>query len=435
MKVGVVADDLTGANATGVRLSNQGFHAATIIYNHIIPNIHPLDAVCVNTDSRYAPDDVVKERIKQTMQSLREWETDIICKRIDSTIRGNMGLEIDSVLNELDEKSVAIVVASFPDSDRISLGGYLLVNQVPVQNTDVAKDPVMPITQSYIPSIIQAQSENSVSHIGLDDVLQGNKVLEQSLGKEIEKGNRIIVVDAVSDEDIDVIAEAMVAIQMAYTIPLVPVDPGPLTAAFSHAMSHHLTETKKVIVTVGSVTSISEMQLGYLIEKTNSSPVYVSAENLASFGPSWEEEVERAAASALKRIDEDDVLIVTTHVEGAYLVNLKGKALEEETTQDALAKRIADGLATITRLVMEETSYSIQGCFTSGGDVTASLVSVTHASGIGLEDEVLPLAAYGTLIGGLFPGLPIMTKGGMIGDKKAIYTSVKYLRTKRSGII
>src|SRR5699024_12845604 len=81
------------------------------------------------------------------------------------------------------------------------------------------------------------------------------------------------------------------------------------------------------------------------------------------------------------------------------------------TTQDALAKRITNGLAKITRLVMNETSYAIQGCFTSGGDVTASLVAETEASGIRLEEEVMPLTAYGTMIGGHFPDLPMITKG------------------------
>src|SRR5690625_7899899 len=87
------------------------------------------------------------------MNSFEEWGAKIICKRIDSTARGKIGLEIDTVLNELGENSVAIVVAAFPDSDRITSGGYLLVDSLPVQETDVAKDPLKPIEESYIPAI------------------------------------------------------------------------------------------------------------------------------------------------------------------------------------------------------------------------------------------------------------------------------------------
>ncbi|MUK88723.1 four-carbon acid sugar kinase family protein [Ornithinibacillus sp. L9] len=427
MRVGVVADDLTGANATGVRLSKQGFSSATVVFNDKIPDSRELDAVCIDTDSRYALDEIVENRVNQAIRNLQEWDAKIICKRIDSTVRGKIGLEIDTVLNATGPESVAIVVASFPDSGRISSGGYLLVEGVPVQDTDVAKDPVMPITQSYVPAIIEEQSKYSVGHIGLDMVLAGAEPLKNAINRGVKAGQRIIVIDAVTDEDIETIAESMVEVE---NVKLVPVDPGPLTAAYSKAYSHQLVEQSKVIVTVGSVTSLSARQLQYLKEKTNSTPVYVSAEKLATLQSSWEEEVNRAIEVALERIQQDDVLIITTHKDGAKLVNFKAIAERENTTQDALAKRITDGLGKITRRVLEKTTYPVQGCFTSGGDVTASLCALSMASGIKLEDEVLPLAAYGTLIGGHFPGLPIVTKGGMVGDKKSIYASVKYLRTK-----
>lgn len=54
MKVGIIADDLTGANATGVRLSKNGFHPATYFhYNDLIQD-DETDAIIVDTDSRYA---------------------------------------------------------------------------------------------------------------------------------------------------------------------------------------------------------------------------------------------------------------------------------------------------------------------------------------------------------------------------------------------
>ncbi|GIO26727.1 four-carbon acid sugar kinase family protein [Ornithinibacillus bavariensis] len=429
MKVGVVADDLTGANATGVRLSKEGFTAATVVFDGDIPDTAELNAICIDTDSRYAPDQLVVRRVKKATKQLREWGAKVICKRIDSTVRGKIGLEIDTVLGELGENSVAIVVAAFPDSGRVCSGGYLLVDGIPVQDTDVAKDPVMPITASYVPAIIQEQSEFPVGHIGLDIVLTESYQIKESIEAEIKEGKRIIVIDAVTDEDIDTIAEAMAYIK---GINLVPVDPGPLTAAYSKAYTHQHSEQSKIIVTVGSVTSLTGHQLRYLMDKTDSKPVYVSAEKLATMGQSWEKEVERAVVEALEQIKRDDVLIITTHKEGNGLVDFKTIAATENTTQDALAKRITDGLAKITRLVMEQTNFPIHGCFTSGGDVTASLCALSMASGIKLEDEVLPLAAYGTLIGGHFPDLPIVTKGGMVGDKKAIFASVKYLKTKRS---
>ena len=429
MKIGIIADDLTGANGTGVRLSKQGFTVATIVYQEEIPDSQELDAVCIDTDTRYQKDEVIIRRIKKAMESFRSCDAKLFCKRIDSTIRGNIGLEIDTVLDEVGENSVAVVVASFPDSGRISSGGYLLVDSVPVQETDVAKDPQRPIKESYIPGVIQKQSKNNVAHIGLEKVLAGIPIFKEALTEKIDQGYRIIVVDAVTDEEIETIADAMAQITH---IPLVPTDPGPLTVAYSKAYLHKLEDKSKIIVTVGSVTNLTGRQLSYLQDKTNANPVLVDAENLATLNGNWEKEVQRAVQEALNRIHDNEVLIITTHKQGADILDLVAKAKKENTTQDVLAKRISDGLAKITRLVMEQTEYKIQGCFTSGGDVTASLCAITMASGIKLEDEVLPLAAYGKMIGGKFPDLSIVTKGGMVGDKKSIYESVKFIKSKNS---
>lgn len=424
MKVGVIADDLTGANATGVKLIKQGFEAATMVYYDQEPASGSYNAVCIDTDSRYARKDVSEMRIKKSLSNLQRWGADVICKRIDSTVRGNIGTEIDMVLNELGERSIGVVVASFPDSSRITSGGYLLVNGVPVQATDVAKDPVMPLTESYVPSIIGKQSEHLVAHIGLETVLQGKKTILHELKRKINEGNRILVMDAVTDEEIEDIAHAMALIE-GYQ--LVPVDPGPLTAYYAKAYTSLHTQSKKILVTVGSVTSLSGEQLTYLIDKTDAKPVYVDAEKLASLSDSWETEVQRAVTAALEAIHHQDILIITTNSPEAKRLELKRLAEEQGVSQDQLAKRIADGLGKITRIVIQSTNYEIGGCFSSGGDVTASLCSVGRAEGIKLKNEVLPLVAYGEFIGGYFNGIPLATKGGMVGDKKAIHTIVKHL--------
>src|SRR5699024_10260601 len=116
--------------------------------------------------------------------------------RIDSTVRGKIGLEIDTVLDNIGDDRVAIVVGAFPDSGRIASGGYLLVHGVPVQETDVAKDPVKGIHTSFIPELIKEQSAHSVGYIGLNHVLNGTKQLAASISEQIHKKNRIIVIDA-----------------------------------------------------------------------------------------------------------------------------------------------------------------------------------------------------------------------------------------------
>jgi uncharacterized protein YgbK (DUF1537 family) len=427
MRIGVIADDLTGANATGVRLAKQGFKTATFVRNVPLTNIENYDAICIDTDSRYASREIAENRVRQAIKNLKQWNVKIFCKRIDSTIRGNIGIEIDTVLNELGEHSIAIVVPSFPDSGRITTGGYLLVDGVPVQETDVAKDPLMPVNQSFVPDIIRQQSIHSVSLIGLDAVLSGVGRITNKLREEIEQGNRIIVVDAVNDEHIETIALAMTKIKDKI---IVPVDPGPLTAYYARLYLHQELNTQKILIVIGSVTSLTGRQLHYLLAKTNANPVYVNPEKLASFTNSWNEEVERAVSIGLKRLETENILIVTTYHPANKLINLKALSEIEQVSEDALAKRITDGLAVISRKIIESSKYPISGCFTSGGDVTASLCAVGRANGIEIEDEVLPLTSFGYFSGGYLDGLPVVTKGGMIGDQRSIYKSLRFLQMK-----
>lgn len=427
MKVGIIADDLTGANATGVRLAKAGFESATIVFGGKVPANSKFTSISVDTDSRYVPIDVAKARVTDTYHQLRSWGADVVAKRIDSTIRGNIGSEIDALLEATGENSVAIVVASYPDSGRITSGGYLLVEGVPVQETDVAKDPLNPIKDSYVPAVIAEQSIFEIGHIGLGNVLEGKSSIVSALESLLSENKRIIVLDAVTNEEIEHIAEAMVEIKSRV---LFPVDPGPLSAAFSRVKARQSMYESKWIVTVGSVTPLTGRQLRYLIDKTNASPIYVNAKLLATMGNDWEKEIKRATAKALEKLRDQEILIVTTHSPTSNVLPLSEIALKENVSEEILAKRITTGLAKVTHNVIEQADVTINGTFSSGGDVTAALFAESKAEAIQLDDEVLPLAAYGKFIGGTFDGIPVVTKGGMVGNKQSIFACVNYLRAK-----
>ena len=426
MKIGVIADDLTGANASGVKLVKQGFQATTIVHSANLPTNGYHDVVIMDTDSRYLEKELARQRVAKAMGQLKNWGASVFTKRIDSTVRGNIGEEIDEMLNQMDEDAISVIVPSFPDSGRVTTGGYLLLDGVPLQETYVSKDPIAPITKSYVPELISEQSIHKVGYVGLSAVMDGQDVFLAAFEEQINMGCKLIVVDAVTNEQIEDIAEALSQIQRQ----ILCADPGPLTANYARALSKDHVKNATILVSVGSATSLTGTQLEYLIEKTGSTPVYVDPEPLASYTETWEAEVERATEQAFKRAATNHVLIVTTHKPGQELVNLKAKATIEGKSRDALAKRITDGLATISRKLLTNKELTFAGCFTSGGDVTASVCALGRANGISLKDEVMPLAAYGTFEGGYFDGLPVVTKGGLIGDKKAIYECVKFVQTK-----
>lgn len=64
MKIGVIADDLTGGNGTGVKLTKLGYTVATMVFYENLPSSEEINGVIIDTDSRYAKEEVAHRRVK-----------------------------------------------------------------------------------------------------------------------------------------------------------------------------------------------------------------------------------------------------------------------------------------------------------------------------------------------------------------------------------
>ena len=71
MKIGIIADDITGANATGVLLSKVGFVSATVVFGGKVPSTDKFTSISVDTDSRYVEPEIAKMRVKDVYEQLK----------------------------------------------------------------------------------------------------------------------------------------------------------------------------------------------------------------------------------------------------------------------------------------------------------------------------------------------------------------------------
>lgn len=430
-KVVIIADDLTGANATSVLLVRQGFNAVTFLNldKYSGEEHKDLNIVSISTDSRGVEKDTAYHRVKDVVEFFKDEEVTLFSKRIDSTLRGNIGVEISAILDNLNDDTLAIVVPSFPTSGRVCIGGYLMVNQVPLEKTDVAKDPKTPIFTSSVVKLIGVQTEYKIGFIELDMVLKGIESIKDAILGEKERGCRVIVIDATTDDDILKIAKAV----KSTGIKAISVDPGPFTAALAEEYLEIPTggPGQKVMLTVGSVSNLTRKQLDEV--KLRYSPLFVnvSALNLI-YDETCKDEINKVVEKVVKDVSDYDVIGVITTSKEDEVLNLKNIAKELEISEEEVSQRISDGLADITIGVLEKTDSLIGGLFTSGGDVTVAVCKALGSAGIEVKDEVLPLAVYGRITKGRYNNMPIITKGGLIGDDKAIITCVEYLLTKLS---
>lgn len=430
-KIVIIADDLTGANATGVLLARNGYNTGTFLSldNITDDQFAAYDVISINTDSRAISQKEAYARVKHAAQTMCKRSVDMFSKRIDSTLRGNVGAEIDAILDVLGDETIALVVPAFPASGRVTVGGYLMVDSIPLEKTFAAKDPKTPVEVSKVTEIVEKQTKYEVAYISLETVLKSPEAITQALLDHKASGKRIIVLDAATQEDLDQIA---LAVKVA-GIQTVAVDPGP----FTEAMASHILKRperhmgRKVLLTVGSVTPLVREQLKRVEAHYDAWFAYANAEALIEQSTA-EQEIQKVVESVLENMGSHQILGIRTIKEEGDILNIEKIAEKLGLQVDDVAEKISGGLAKITKAVLEQSQGVLGALYTSGGDTTVAVCRELEAVGVQVKDEVIPLAAYGRLIGGKYNNMPLITKGGLVGGEDAVQTCIEYLLTKVS---
>ncbi|MBY0449161.1 MAG: hypothetical protein K2X01_00865 [Cyanobacteria bacterium] len=215
LTIGIVADDLTGANDTALPFFNRGAAASIILDYHNPPELHPETPLqtgvwSINSGSRHMDVRDAISAVRHCFVALRDrYGVENFYKKIDSTLRGHVAQECLAALDEL-RWDCAVVVPAFPQQGRRTVGGYHLVHGTPLEQTDVARDPLFPIRQTHLPTLLAESSRPEiVGHIELSTVLHGAGPILQALQALLEAGKKLVVIDACTQVDLDQIALAL----------------------------------------------------------------------------------------------------------------------------------------------------------------------------------------------------------------------------------
>ncbi|NIR59508.1 MAG: four-carbon acid sugar kinase family protein, partial [Gammaproteobacteria bacterium] len=302
MRIALIADDLTGANNAGVGLVKRGFAVATTLRG-VTPLPEGYDALCIDTGSRYVAADEARRRVTETARAARAHGAALVCKRIDTLLRGNLGAELDGGLAALGSDALAVVAPAFPDSGRVVDDGHLLVDGAPVDQHPVAAgDRLAPVRHSYVPHLLAEQSAERTVRIDRATVQGGAAAVAAALEGAARGGVRVAVVDAASNEEVQTIARALVSLERA----VMPVDPGALSAAYAEACftpaAHSARRVgrprgRKVLAAVASTTALTRRQLDRLARDFALEPVRLEAQALIDVPASGEDVVDRAVAT------------------------------------------------------------------------------------------------------------------------------------------
>ena len=409
----VIADDLTGSNATCSLFKKIGLRAASILKLQGDIN-YDVDVISYSTASRGLDKEEAYNKVSEAIKILKSKDVLVYNKRIDSTLRGNIGTEINAMLDNLEDDRIAVVIPSYPDSGRIVVNKTMLVNGVLLENSDAGKDPKTPIKTSCVESLIQKGIKYSSTYFTLSDIEQPIEEIVKKIQEAIKK-SRVLVFDAVNNEDIIKISKAIIHSD----INIITVDPGPFTLYYSKELQKKNHLEKKILMVIGSVTATTKKQIEYILQEEDIFLVKMKVEDFFE-KETCLKEIERVIAYIKKGIASYDLFLVTTSPIGdEKKADLQKLAENLNTTVEEISKIIANTLTETVVKILKETE-KFEGVYSSGGDITIALLEKLKAIGVEIREEVIPLAAYGRLIGGDFPNLKLVSKGGMVGDEKTI---------------
>ena len=147
-QVGILADDLTSAADGAAPFVARGRQA--MIGRHRLP-LAESAVVAVDSGSRSVSASVAATRVADL--SARLAPRDILYKTVDSTLRGNVSVELEASFKASSRKMLVFAPA-FPAAGRTTVQGVQLVDGVPVSETVYGRDPVHPARHSRLIDLV-----------------------------------------------------------------------------------------------------------------------------------------------------------------------------------------------------------------------------------------------------------------------------------------
>jgi len=426
--IGLIADDLTGAMDAGMQLLSRrlAIHTALTV-DDVEAVMAGADVVVANTQSRNIDPHAAYRQVRTALDKLAAGGCRAWYKKIDSTLRGNIGAELKAVLDS-GVFDLVITAPALPYNKRTTINGIHYVDGVELAEIELAKDPFAPIAYSEIGSIIKTQFEGEVGHLPLDTVRRGSGALAAKAKEYLAAGIKVLTADAETERDLRQIASA------AGVLPCRVLLCGSaglfryLDEAYSLANPRGEGEKPKVdrepyappegapvLVLSGSPAQMSKRQIQYL-EDRRPDTVVVAADIAAV--PEGE-----AAAKTMEVIST-----VIGHLRAGKNVALDAAGTSKEAilSQTRGMREQLDRFSSTVQTLLRDAAAAaaaqvpLAALVLFGGDTAVAVLKQLGGQGIAIVNELEPYIPLGRLIGGAYAGLLVVTKAGGFGSEDSL---------------
>jgi len=423
----IIADDLTGGADTGVHFAGRGLKTLLVPFGRDIPLSIPQgpapDVLVINTASRSLPPAEAFRIHVELMNRLAPEPLPLLYKKIDSTLRGNIGAEIEAILRQTD-LPVCFLAPSYPEQGRTLEGGCLLVCGRPLALTETSRDTVSPVRESDLCRLLAGQTSLPVGKVALSVVAAGQQAIGERVRREMAGGCRILVFDAASRGDLAAIAEAAFSMD---TLPLLAGSAGLagevariLAPARIGAEAGQQRKFRHILIVGGSASAVTHGQLDRIAAA--GIPSCELPRSFVAGGPGETRDRKRLIGRLGERLAQGCVILRTfterwaEAPEGAVPLPQRITGLMADTALAALQESRVDRDDLAMILV--------------GGDTALAVLQSLEYGGIEVAGELLPGIVRGHVRGGPWEGLTIVTKAGAFGREEALLKILENLKER-----
>ena len=423
----IIADDLSGANDTAVKFTKKGYNASVSIMNKqptiVIPD--NIDVFVVDTETRELESEHAREKINSILKKLRIDKDDFVYKKVDSTMRGNIGAEIEEIMKFL-RKDICIFSPSFPSHQRVTIDSFLVVDQKPLGKSEYSSNHLNQEENSFIPSILKKQTNFSVGQIHLQDVTKGQKAILSKMNELYKKGNKIIVFDSTIENHLRDIFNSGLKFSgkvlfsgsagLANHFPINNNRPEKLKANIENIKS-------PFIVVAGSRNSIVGQQISYLKNSLNLPEIKIELEQIFS---DRDRILENYTAKSIELINAGQDLLIYTDAIYNERQSINNKLMVKyHLSFRELEIEIKKIFGKLTSEIIKNTKA--RNLILTGGDVALGVCEELKIYSMNILDELLPgipltIANYKNLT------LKIITKAGGFGKADTLYILIDKLK-------
>lgn len=381
-KVLVIADDLTGALDTAAQFANESVavYVSTSPECELPDLFERFDVVSVNAGTRHETGGRAGEIVHDLALRGRAAGAEFFYKKTDSTLRGNLGGELNALRLAVGNGRLAFAPAS-PGLGRTTLDGHQFVFGQPLHETVYANDPRNPIHVNSIPHLLRQQVQVRVIVVKRNDIEEAEK--------ELFRGKAIYVFDSETDVDLENVALCLTKVGLLTAVA------GPAALARSFPRILQLSRTEKLVenpaepmlAVIGSVNAVSQQQAACAAAH-GFTAFLVSPELLLSRTEGKFSEAEDLVFQVAACLASNNPVVLQTSRGAADVQAVREAAARAGISENELYECVSGNLARIVKRTLDLTFVSVLTVF--GGDTLMAIARACGWHGFSPHGELAP---------------------------------------------